>query len=299
MIEESSVNQHNDTDVLSPIEPPSPFLHISFSEARKLEQNDPWFYSHYVYAAKVVTSHLSRYLDLGKSFLFDLGCGDGLMTLGVSRSVVGGVTGLDVTEAFNGLRQKAEHTLKLTDFPVTLRFLKINPTKPLPFADNHFDGGYSWSVFEHITDVDFALAEVYRVLRPNGVFFLQIEPFYSSPFGSHLQRLIDEPWAHLLSDEKSYLQRIKTAKDTVSDLEKDIMYRENEFELVKNYLIAEYKTLNKMTVNQLLTKVLKAGFHILSIETTQVLQLDIPPALLAQYSEYDLLTNEIRLVISK
>ncbi|MFZ2725831.1 MAG: class I SAM-dependent methyltransferase, partial [Methylococcaceae bacterium] len=139
MIEESSVNQHNAV----PIEPPSPFLHISFSDAQKLEQSDPWFYSHYVSAAKVVTSHLSRYLDLGKSFLFDLGCGDGLMTLGVSRSVVGGVTGLDVTEAFNGLRQKAEHTLKLTDFPVTLRFLKINPTKPLPFADNHFDGGYS------------------------------------------------------------------------------------------------------------------------------------------------------------
>ncbi|MFZ2727728.1 MAG: methyltransferase domain-containing protein, partial [Methylococcaceae bacterium] len=155
------------------------------------------------------------------------------------------------------------------------------------------------SVFEHITNVDFALAEVYRVLRPNGVFFLQIEPFYSSPFGSHLQRLIDEPWAHLLSDEKSYLQRIKTAKDTVSDSEKDIMYRENDFEQVKNYLIDEYKTLNKMTINELLTKVLKAGFHILSIETTQVLQLDIPPALLAQYSEYDLLTNEIKLVISK
>jgi ubiquinone/menaquinone biosynthesis C-methylase UbiE len=277
----------------------SPFAHISLSDAQRLEKIDPWFYSHYVYGANVITSKLSQYLNLGYSDLIDLGCGDGLMTLGVSRSVVGSVTGIDITTAFHGVIEKAKATLQLTDFPATLRFMKIEPNKPLPFANNHFDGGYSWSVFEHISDVDFALAELYRVLKPNGVFFLQIEPFYHSPFGSHLQRLINEPWAHLLADEKTYLKRTKDAKDNVPDAEKDIMYRENEFEQVKNYLIAEYKTLNKLTVSELLAKVLQAGFHVLEINTTQLTDFTIPPVLLNKYSKYDLLTNEIRLVLSK
>ncbi|MDD2725035.1 MAG: class I SAM-dependent methyltransferase [Methylovulum sp.] len=277
----------------------SSFLQISQNDAEKLQQNDPWFYSHYVYAANVVTSKLSKYIDLGYSQLFDFGCGDGIMALGVSRSVVGGVTGFDVTEAFKDLPQKALETLHLADYPSTLGFVQVDPSKPLPFPDNHFDGGYSWSVFEHVAMIDGTLAEVYRILKPKGVFFLQIEPFYASPFGSHLQRLIDEPWAHLLTDEASYLRRVKASKDTVPDTEKDIMYRENEFENVKNYLIGEYKTLNKLTVNQLLAQILKAGFHVMEMRTTQVNQLAIPPVLLNNYSEYDLRTNEIQLVISK
>jgi len=269
------------------------------NEAERLQQADPWFYSHYIYAANVVTARLGKYIDLGHSHLFDFGCGDGIMALGVSRSVVGSVTGLDVTEAFKSLSHKALQTLRLSEFPSTLQFMQVNANQPLPFDDNHFDGGYSWSVFEHVTTVDAALAEVYRVLKPKAVFFLQIEPFYASPFGSHLQRLINEPWAHLLSDEASYLQRVKAAKDNVPDAEKDLMYRENEFENVKNYLIGEYQTLNRITVQQLLTRVLNAGFHIMEMHTTQVNQLAIPATLLDNYSEYDLRTNEIQLVISK
>jgi len=64
-------------------------------------------------------------------------------------------------------------------------------------------------------------------------------------------------------------------------------------------LIGEYKTLNKLTVKQLLNSVLNAGFNILDMHTTQVEQFPIPDALLDTYSEYDLKTNEIQLVISK
>lgn len=269
------------------------------SEAERLRRADPWFYSHYVYAANVVTARLGKYIDLSDSQLFDFGCGDGIMALGVSRAGAGGVTGLDVTEAFKSLSHKALQTLNLSEFPSTLHFTQVDAAKPLPFDDNYFDGGYSWSVFEHVTAVDAALAEIYRVLKPKAIFFLQIEPFYASPFGSHLQRLINEPWAHLLADETSYLRRVKAAKDNVPDEEKDLMYRENEFEHVKNYLIGEYQTLNKLTVKQLLTLVLNAGFNVMEMHTTQVNQFAIPPELLNNYSEYDLTTNEIQLVISK
>ena len=266
----------------------------------KLQQEDPWFYSHYVYAASIVATRLRKYIEFQQSRLFDFGCGDGIMALGVSHSeVTASVTGLDITEAFKGLPQRASQSLQLGDFPSTLCFMQISAIEPLPFESNHFDGGYSWSVFEHVPTIDTALAEIYRVLKPRAVFFLQIEPLYFSPFGSHLQRLIDEPWAHLLEDEASYLHRVKTAEDTIPDAEKDFMYRENAFENVKNYLIGEYLALNKLTVNQLLTHILNAGFHVLEMQTTQVTQFTIPPVLQNKYSEYDLKTNEIQLIMNK
>ena len=41
----------------------------------------------------------------------------------------------------------------------------------LPFADNTFDGAWSIWVFEHVPEVEKALEEVRRVLKPGGVFF--------------------------------------------------------------------------------------------------------------------------------
>ena len=54
----------------------------------KLQQEDPWFYSHYVYAASIVATRLRKYIKLPQSRLFDLGCGDGIMALGVSHAEV-------------------------------------------------------------------------------------------------------------------------------------------------------------------------------------------------------------------
>jgi ubiquinone/menaquinone biosynthesis C-methylase UbiE len=269
------------------------------SEEERLARKDPWFYSHYVYAANIVASKLGNQADLSGAEVFDFGCGDGIMALGLSRRTSAVVSGFDVTEAFRHLPDKARSTLLLAELPATLRFVRVDPDRPLPFDDNHFDAGYSWSVFEHVADVEAALAEVHRILKPGAPFFLQIEPFYASPFGSHLKRLIDEPWAHLLMDEDSYLNRALEAKDTVPEAEKDLMYRTNEFENVKKYLIGEYRTLNRLTVDELLSQLLQVGFHIREMQTSQVTGYDIPPALLEGYSEYDLRTNEIQLVISK
>ncbi len=269
------------------------------SEEERLRRVDPWFYSHYVYAASMVTAKLGRYAELSKGELFDFGCGDGIMALGVSRRTSGIVSGFDVTEAFCQLAEKARHTLHLAQLPETLRFMRVNPDAPLPFEDNRFDAGYSWSVFEHVADVEQALAEVHRILKPGAPFFLQIVPFYHSPFGSHLRRLIDEPWSHLLMDEDAYLKRAIEAEDGVPEEEKDLMYRTNEFENVKKYLVGEYRTLNRLRVDELLAQVLKTGFHVREMQTAEVTGYPIPPVLLDGYSQYDLRTNEVLLVISK
>lgn len=262
-------------------------------------QRDPWFHSHYVYAADVIASRLGNYCTLAGRAVLDFGCGDGITALGVTARNGSAVTGVDLTDAHRFLAVKASEILSLPKLPDALRFVKVDPDKPLPFSDNNFDAAYSWSVFEHVDNVEVALAEVFRVLKPGTPFFLQIEPLYASPFGSHLKRLVDEPWAHLLTPESVYLDRVRSAQDSVPEEEKDIMYRTNEFENVKNYLISEYQTLNKITVRELLASALRVGFQVREMQTHQVREIHPPRDLVEHYSEYDLCTNEVQMVLSK
>ena len=44
----------------------------------------------------------------------------------------------------------------------------------LPFADNSFDGVISTQVFEHVSNPEMLLSEVYRVLKPRGSFIIAV-----------------------------------------------------------------------------------------------------------------------------
>ena len=56
----------------------------------------------------------------------------------------------------------------------------------LPFHDNYFDFIFSTSAFEHITDLDLALNEMHRVLKPGGQLFTHFGPIWSTSYGHHL-----------------------------------------------------------------------------------------------------------------
>jgi SAM-dependent methyltransferase len=89
----------------------------------------------------------------------------------------------------------------------------------LEFPDNHFDGVFSFSVFEHISDPDKALHEVKRVLKPGGVLYLDLHLF-TAIYGDHDPRANSEtnivpPWKHLrpscISDrlESCYVNKVR------------------------------------------------------------------------------------------
>lgn len=67
----------------------------------------------------------------------------------------------------------------------------------LPFEDHAFDAVVACLVFEHIDDVDSAVAEVARVLRPNGgrfLFFLN-HPLLQTPSSGWIDdRILDEQY---------------------------------------------------------------------------------------------------------
>jgi SAM-dependent methyltransferase len=115
-----------------------------------------------------VTEHLA-----GRARVLDIGCGEGQ----VARHVVAttgtsSVVGVDPSDAQLGVaRERAGG-------PAYVR----GAADALPVPDGAFDAAVACLVFEHITAVDAALAEVARVLRPGGVFlFLLNHPLLQVP----------------------------------------------------------------------------------------------------------------------
>lgn len=89
-----------------------------------------------------------------KSKILDVGCGNGDFTLEMLKLGFD-VYGIDISEE-NNLRE---------------RFTKVDIQKETyPFSDGCFDIVFCKSVIEHMREPDFLFDEVYRILKPDGVF---------------------------------------------------------------------------------------------------------------------------------
>lgn len=80
--------------------------------------------------------------------------------------------------------------------------IKMDATA-LQFPDDMFDEVISISTFEHISNINAALNEIARVLKPGGLSLISFEPVWTCSYGHHLHhfgecaRLLD-PWSHLI-----------------------------------------------------------------------------------------------------
>jgi ubiquinone/menaquinone biosynthesis C-methylase UbiE len=100
--------------------------------------------------------------EKGESVL-DVGSGPGFLAADVAKATgpTGSVCGIDVSEPMIDLARS--HCARLP----WVTFSQGDATH-LPFPDNSFDAAISTQVLEYVPDVDAALAEVHRVLRPAG-----------------------------------------------------------------------------------------------------------------------------------
>ncbi|MGH8922930.1 MAG: methyltransferase domain-containing protein [Actinomycetes bacterium] len=109
-------------------------------------------------------AHLRSLLALrpGQRVL-DIGCGPGILTKEVAADVGPGgeVCGIDISESMLAL---AKHRCDDED-RVTLR---PGRAEDIPFGDEEFDAAIAVQVYEYVPDVERALAELFRVLRPGG-----------------------------------------------------------------------------------------------------------------------------------
>lgn len=262
---------------------------------------DEWFRSHFVYAPDIVNEWLGKGIDVSKSRILDFGCGDGIMDLGVAlRHKAREVIGADIHESSGFLAATAKEQLGLEALPGNLKFARIEPGESLA-SKGPIDAVFSWSVFEHIERslLPGILADIFASLPPRGVFFLQIEPLYFSPFGAHLSGLVPDPWVHLLCSDAELQERIERRQpEDMLDEHKNKTFEVCSFVDFKKYLQREYASLNKLTSSELVGMVEAAGFRVEESWDSH-LSIRIPPELLQKYPREDLTRNEIRLLLRK
>lgn len=107
---------------------------------------------------------LRQAVHLIQGRVLEVGCGTGIF-LKRLQDMGRTLHGLDYT---NGMLKVAQH--KLGDISTRL---VCGDAQTLPYASDSFDVVYSFKVLAHLPHIDWALAEVRRVLRPDGVAVLE------------------------------------------------------------------------------------------------------------------------------
>jgi hypothetical protein len=130
------------------------------------------------------------------------------------------------------------------------------------------------------------------------VFFLQIEPLFHSPWGSHLRRYDDVPWHHLLASEEELWSIIEKHEGPLDAAEVDFGFADFGVDGYKRFVFKEYQALNRLTADELVDIARQAGFEVLREERRQV-DMAIPEALAGRYPEEWLRNNEILLLLGK
>lgn len=98
----------------------------------------------------------------GKNVL-EFGCGSGIDALEFARYGAN-VTAADITD--NAIQQTAKNS---AESGLNINLVKVDGDI-LPFNDGYFDCVYSFGVLHHIKNIDNTLYQIFRVLKPGGVF---------------------------------------------------------------------------------------------------------------------------------
>ena len=225
-----------------------------------------WFRDHYDGAAGEVISFLAEDgISLVGRRVGDIGCGDGIIDLGVAhRAAPARLVGFDVNPTDVG-RLSAMAAAEGVDsaLPDNLEFRTSAPTS-LPAEDDAFDALFTWSAFEHVTDPVSLLREMRRVLTAEGVLMLQLWPFFHSQHGSHLWKWFPEGFAHLLR--------------TTPEIERAVRESADDDPGWAEYMLGEFATLNRITLDELHQALLAGGFHVAKVHLDTA-PVHIPPAL--------------------
>jgi ubiquinone/menaquinone biosynthesis C-methylase UbiE len=128
-------------------------IRASFDEAARDEENFPSTIDSRIYHVKLIREHLG---DLRGKRLLDVGCGKGRFARAFrEQEPEAELWGLDISEAM------------LRFVPEGIRTRAGSMTE-LPFEDGFFDGAYATESLEHAVEIEKAVSEICRVVKPGG-----------------------------------------------------------------------------------------------------------------------------------
>jgi SAM-dependent methyltransferase len=251
--------------------------------------NDPvsLFRSQYEEAAQAIIDFLGGVqISMTGQDVADIGCGDAIIDLGLAhkakpRRLIG--YDLDLVEegVRSDLTRAATQAGVSPELPPCLGFARAEPLS-IPAEDESFDLVISWSAFERIADPAVVAREMRRIIRPTGVLFLQLWPFYYSAHGSHL-------WEWFPGEEFVQLRR---SPDEIA-----AVLRANPQGPTPDWherTLGEFGALNRITLDELQRALLAGGFAV------RLVEVDAPivnlPAETARYRLADLAIAGVKLL---
>ncbi len=170
-----------------------------------------WFFRHFDHAATVIAREFLKDAPQLKGRILDVGAGDGITDLGIFlRYAPRELVALDIVDYVRDLPNVASrHGLRLDALPSNFVFVNQS-AESIPYEDGYFDLIISWGSVEHIKDgYRRVLDEIWRVLRPGGLFFVNPGLYFSSQ-GSHLGEFFSEPHHHLKMNEETMRKHVLT-----------------------------------------------------------------------------------------
>jgi SAM-dependent methyltransferase len=216
------------------------------------ENEQWWFDAHYEDApSQIISFFADDGLTLEGKRVADVGCGDGLVDLGlVQKARPAALVGFDIVPTNVEILLERTRKHGVADaLPAGLEFVESGATV-LPAPDASFDIVITWSAFEHVSDPVAVLKEMRRVLTDDGKLFLQLWPFYHSERGSHLWEWCPEPFHHLAEPVAETERRVRASGDPAR----------------AELMLREFGTLNRLTLDELGAVLVSAGFAVRKLD---------------------------------
>jgi SAM-dependent methyltransferase len=251
---------------------------------------DNWFHRHFCHAALVIASFLAD-SPLLRGRILDVGAGEGITDLGLFlRYRPQELVAMDIVDYVRELPRVAqENDLPLEALPEGFTFVQ-GSCESIPYEDASFDVVISWGSVEHIAGgYRKALDEVWRVLKPGGLFFINPGLYYAA-YGSHLGEFSDEPHLHLKISEEKLHELVMTTRP-------DIMDRSG-FDVSNADYWRFYKELNRIRVSEFEAELKGYGYTVVRAALRASDRVEYSPEL-QSYSILDLAVEDAFFTLQK
>jgi len=184
---------------------------------------ESWVRSHVEVAAReIVEFFAAEQLSLEGARIADLGCGDGLIDLGLAlQARPAELVGFDVDPPprLEDLGLLVEEYGLGPGLPAGLSF-RQSSHHTVPAEDASFEFAFSWSTFQFLLDVPAVCAELARILVPDGTLMVQVYPFY---FSQHGDNSVGEPFTHLIEGEPAGPEGVVHNRITLDSLQHELI----------------------------------------------------------------------------
>lgn len=270
---------------------PSPETASRISRLSWNEGMTNWFHRHFCHAAKVIGELCLANSEKLRGRILDIGAGEGITDLSIFlRYQPQELVAMDIVDYINELPRIArENGLPLNSRPDNFTFLQ-HSCEDIPYPDASFDVVISWGSLEHIAGgYRKALDEVYRVLKPGGLFFVAPGLYYSA-YGSHLGEFDSTPHLHLRIPEAQLKEMVMTTRPTIMD--------RSGFDVTNEDYWRFYKELNPIRLADFEKELRGYGYIILraAVRTSDIVEYD---EALQPYSILDLAVEEPYIALKK